>query len=374
MVRKRRSFNSLHGENEVKGDKVQLCAREQGEKYMDFILCMNQDSSQIPNNWESCAKSSGLDVAALKTCYEGTQGDKLLEESFAVSSKAGAQGSPTIKIAGKPYEGRRDSKSITKALCAAGGNAASACKDIPDAVKFDVTIVNDIRCKDCSTAGLESNLKTLFEGAQIKTVDVLSDEGKTLVTKYNIQKAPSFVFDAKVKDTEEWKGNQNIWGAFDEVGGGQKLKDEATGATYFIDPAKQAVFEKAELAKKQGALKQLGVNSDNKPQVDFFVMSYCPYGNQAEELIKPVYDQLKGKADFKPRYVIYQNYQGGSKEFCLDKVLFDARDPGIKSRYPRDVREQVYGHRKLVRLRYRDEQQMHIPERRQPAGKPSQRV
>jgi len=54
------------------------------------------------------------------------------------------------------------------------------------------------------------------------------------------------------------------------------------------------------------------------PVVDFYVMAYCPYGNQAEEGLAPVYEQLKGKATFNPRYVIYSNYQGGGPNYCID--------------------------------------------------------
>ena len=57
---------------------------------------------------------------------------------------------------------------------------------------------------------------------------------------------------------------------------------------------------------------------DNKPQIDFFVMSYCPYGNQAEEIIEEVYNNLGDAAEFIPRYVIYSNYQGGGPAYCFD--------------------------------------------------------
>ncbi len=42
---------------------------------------------------------------------------------------------------------------------------------------------------------------------------------------------------------------------------------------------------------------------NNKPEFDFFVMSFCPYGNQIETVIKPIADLLKDKADIHPRYI-----------------------------------------------------------------------
>jgi len=52
--------------------------------------------------------------------------------------------------------------------------------------------------------------------------------------------------------------------------------------------------------------------------VDFYVMAYCPYGNQAEELLAQAYDVIGSKASFNPHYVIYANYQGGGTNYCMD--------------------------------------------------------
>ncbi len=46
----------------------------------------------------------------------------------------------------------------------------------------------------------------------------------------------------------------------------------------------------------------------DKPGVKFFVMSFCPYGNQAEAGLKPVYDLLKDKVNWQPQYIIYKDY------------------------------------------------------------------
>jgi glutaredoxin len=55
------------------------------------------------------------------------------------------------------------------------------------------------------------------------------------------------------------------------------------------------------------------------PEVDLFVMAFCPYGNQAEELMMPVVELLKNKVEINLHYVIYSNYQTGYPEFCLDE-------------------------------------------------------
>lgn len=42
---------------------------------------------------------------------------------------------------------------------------------------------------------------------------------------------------------------------------------------------------------------------NTKPEFDFFVMSFCPYGNQIETVIKPIAELLKNNADIHPRYI-----------------------------------------------------------------------
>ncbi len=45
------------------------------------------------------------------------------------------------------------------------------------------------------------------------------------------------------------------------------------------------------------------VQKSQKPELKFFVMSFCPYGNQMEDLLRPVFDLLKDTADITPHYI-----------------------------------------------------------------------
>ncbi len=59
---------------------------------------------------------------------------------------------------------------------------------------------------------------------------------------------------------------------------------------------------------------------DSGVSVDFYVMSYCPYGNQAEEALQPVFETMKKDVAFNPRYVIYSQYPRppGDANYCID--------------------------------------------------------
>jgi len=48
----------------------------------------------------------------------------------------------------------------------------------------------------------------------------------------------------------------------------------------------------------------------DRPQAQLFLMSFCPYGNQAEEIIMPVVDLLKDSADIIPRYIVSKTDSG----------------------------------------------------------------
>ena len=48
---------------------------------------------------------------------------------------------------------------------------------------------------------------------------------------------------------------------------------------------------------------KLEISKSNKPDLEFYVMSFCPYGNQMEDLLRPVFDLLGEKVNLQPRYI-----------------------------------------------------------------------
>jgi len=56
----------------------------------------------------------------------------------------------------------------------------------------------------------------------------------------------------------------------------------------------------------------------NEVDVKLFTMSYCPFGNDAENVIIPVQNLLKDNIDIEPHYVIYSNYPSKEeqKNYC----------------------------------------------------------
>ncbi len=89
-----------------------------------------------------------------------------------------------------------------------------------------------------------------------------------------------------------------------------------------LDDYKKEIIAQREAQKK--AAKVSAENKNDKPTVDLFVMSYCPYGTQIEKGILPVLNLLKDKIDSKIRFVDYAMH--GQKEidenllqYCIQK-------------------------------------------------------
>jgi len=55
--------------------------------------------------------------------------------------------------------------------------------------------------------------------------------------------------------------------------------------------------------KTANAAATFEVEKSQKPELQFFVMSFCPYGNQAEDALRPVAELLKDSADIRPQYI-----------------------------------------------------------------------
>lgn len=93
-----------------------------------------------------------------------------------------------------------------------------------------------------------------------------------------------------------------------------------------------------EIPKYQEPTSEFDAPDREKPNVKFFVMSFCPYGNQAEEGLKPVFELLGDKVEWEPHYVIYSDYASGYPDYCLDEENKYCSMHGIQE-LNQDIRE-----------------------------------
>lgn len=106
----------------------------------------------------------------------------------------------------------------------------------------------------------------------------------------------------------------------------------ADGKNFFpqvIDMDQAASKEKAPPPVVEAATKK------DKPDVELFVMSYCPYGLQAQKGMLPVLETLGGSINFSMRYVSYimhdkKEFDENIRQYCIEKEE-RAKYPGYLS-------------------------------------------
>ncbi len=284
------NFQSLHGPSEVKGNIAQLCAIKQSpDKALKLMVCQNKNMRAVDTNWKECAGEAGLDAAGLETCINGDEGAQLLTASFAEAQQKGANGSPTMFLNGKPYEGGRKPRDFLKAVCGATtGDQPAPCKNIPVPPVVHSIFFSDKRCAECNIAPLEPRIKNELGGLQVQHVDYMTDEGKKLYAELQASDSrfkllPAILVDGEevVKDTE---GYTTLQSYMQPVGKWRSLRVDAK-----FDPTAEICDNsgvdddadgKSDCADDQ--CKEAKVCREAKPKtLDMFVMSQCPYGAQA---------------------------------------------------------------------------------------------
>ncbi|MBU3964665.1 hypothetical protein KJ562_03035 [Patescibacteria group bacterium] len=95
---------------------------------------------------------------------------------------------------------------------------------------------------------------------------------------------------------------------FDVMGQNEKVYVTKDGKILFLNSFDMNPPEEKELTQT------------DKPEVGLFVMSFCPYGNQAEALMSPVAKLLGDKVDIQLHYILYSKDQGYNfPDYCYDK-------------------------------------------------------
>lgn len=295
------TFTSLHGPNEVAGDIAQLCVKKYAPaKLMDVVTCQNKDVQSVATNWDSCGKDAKIDTAKVKSCIDGDEGKTLLTESFARATARGAQGSPTIFIAGKSYEGRRGSRDFLKAICDGfSGTKPEACTSIPESPKVAVTVISDKRCADCNTQGLVDTLRGRIGNPVITELDYSDPQAKQLLTDTGLTMVPAVLFDDSVKADKESMESLGRW--MKERGKFQSLE---VGGQFTPACADEGGCK---LAQCKGTI---GCRAESPAKLELFVMSQCPFGVQALNSMQEVLANVKG-VDFSVNYIASGTAAGG---------------------------------------------------------------
>lgn len=299
-------LESMHGESEVDGDIVELCAAKVAPKaHLAFLSCLNKEWRSIPSNWESCAKEAGIDAAALRKCKEGEEGRSLLSASFKRSEEAGAKGSPTIKVNGEDYRGGRTPDDFTRGLCEAFGDKdkPKLCSELPPPPEVQVIAIGDERCEQCAVEPIVGSLKGHFPGLKATVLDYSDPEAKQIMEAAGVKLLPAVLFDKSLE--QDAAGAQAVARFLDPAGDYQSLRvgAEFDPAAEICDNGKDDTGNGQVDCADETCKEAMECRPEKKNRLDVFVMSQCPYGVMGLNAMKEVLAAFEGEMEFGVHYI-----------------------------------------------------------------------
>ncbi len=203
---------SPYGDDDLSGDRYQLCARDQGttDSWLTFLSCQNADWEHVPTNVPVCAERAALDAGLLRECANGERGKELLRASLQRSERRNVSGTPTIFINGKGYQRGRTQDALARSLCAAiGGLRPAACDGLPEPVAVPVTIVGDGGCTAdaCGYRNFVRFLDFSLEGVEVLEVDSRSAAGRKMLASLGDPPTPFALFSTAIEKEREIFGS-----------------------------------------------------------------------------------------------------------------------------------------------------------------------
>lgn len=132
---------AMHGLKEVVDNTHEYCIqKEEPEKWTAFERCFVETT-----NYDECADKVGLDKAKIQACYDATDKEFGIMESYndksswlsgrfppykvydALNKQYGVRGSPTLVINGKQVSVPRSAEAVKEAICSAFTNPPNEC-------------------------------------------------------------------------------------------------------------------------------------------------------------------------------------------------------------------------------------------------------
>ena len=189
--------------------------------------------------------------------------------------------------------------------------------DAQDPTCYEMVALTSKKCTKpyCS----DQALKNMFMGYAVKVIDYNTAAGKALYDKLvklnGTQYLPTFLFNKKHKYVENMK-------QFIKELTGLKYKYQINIPQFNYDPSIEACATNCNASP--ACKKLLTCNKSDKPNVELFVMSHCPFGTQAEKGIIPVVNLLKNKINFSVKFVDYSMHgkseiDENTLQYCIQK-------------------------------------------------------
>ncbi|MCK5107640.1 MAG: hypothetical protein KAQ83_02855 [Nanoarchaeota archaeon] len=202
--------------------------------------------------------------------------------------------------------------------------------NLPFSKKAEITetsflILTDERCtgQECNTEQITTTLEQMFPEFSYQIIDYNSKQGNQLYEELELTTLPAILFSPEIKETE----NYNQIGPYTEEKG--EYINLLIGATYDPNPevcdnGKDDNDNDLVDCDDADCSSSVECSKTDKPEVELFIWSYCPYGVMAQGPMAEVANILAGKADFKA--IMYHDGHGAYEtqqnqiQACIQKL------------------------------------------------------
>ena len=270
------------------------CAKMQG-KLTDYSIALLKADDLSVSGLKKVAKELGLNMKEFDTCLDTNETASEVNQDIKIGTSLGIHGTPTFVFMSTVIPGAISYDKLTplldKALASFNGTNPSL-----KPVSYPAYFIEAKNCSYCNNDRMYYMSKSTFASANFTRVEASSPEGKKLIKELNISLLPAVIVGKAFKNTYLWKSSPNIAAYFRDEGDWLVLSPKVTGASYYVNATKRLEFE-------ERGKKILNVTG-TKPQVDYFVMAFCPYGNIAEDLLYKNFELFGNKVKFVPRYIV----------------------------------------------------------------------
>ena len=166
-------------------------------------------------------------------------------------------------------------------------------------------------------------LLLIFSGNMGMTGKTISeqDAGENLVSYLNTQVPQGEV---TLESIEEEKGLYKATVSYQ----GQEIPMYVTKDGENMVQGVQALEQTSNNSDQNNQQNQQDIPKSDNPEVELFVMSYCPYGTQAQKGMLPAVQALDDSIDFNMRYVSYlmhgeKEAHENTRQYCIDEEQGD---------------------------------------------------
>lgn len=172
---------------------------------------------------------------------------------------------------------------------------------------------------------------------QKNDVDNITEDGKVLSAEESKIKIEAFINEnlmpqGSKASIKEFVEEGDLYKVVVDIGNGQEPVNSyltKDGKKFFpqtidieeIEKQKREAEEKARVEKEKEVAE---MEKNDKPVVELFVMSHCPYGTQIEKGILPVLETMDDKIDFELKFCTYamhgeKELQEQLRQYCIQK-------------------------------------------------------